>query len=88
MYSTKTFETGCFAETKEVWKRVKKCLDLDENEGKIEMKRLSPNHVQIFKSEVPWQGGQNPFEKSYFETGFITEFKATVIGNKKVWSNK
>ena len=88
MNTTKTFETDRFAETKEIWNGVKKCLDLDENEGKVEIKRITPNHIQVFKSEALWLGGQNPFEKRYFGTELITEFKANAIGNKMVWSNK
>ncbi len=88
MNTTKNFETDRFADTKEVWKGVNNCLDLDEKQGTFEMKRISPNHIQIFKQDAAWKDGQNPFEKRYIETELIAEFKATAMENKKVWSNK
>ena len=64
------FETDAFAATKEVWLKASDCLGINNETGTTEIKRLSPNKVQIIS----------------LSGDILAELSATVKGNKKVWS--
>ena len=64
------FETDAFAATKEVWLKATECLEIKKKKGITEIKRLSPNKVQIIS----------------LSGDILAELSATVKGNKKVWS--
>ena len=64
------FETDAFAATKEVWLKASDYLGINKETGTSEIKRLSPNKVQIIS----------------LSGDILAELSATVKGNKKVWS--
>jgi len=64
------FETDAFAATKEVWLKASDYLGINKGKGTTEIKRLSPNKVQIIS----------------LNGDILAELSATVKGNKKVWS--
>ena len=63
------FETDAFAATKEVWLKASEYLGINKETGTSEIKRLSPNKVQIIS----------------MSGDILAELSATVKGNKKVW---
>ncbi len=65
-----TFETDAFGTTKEVWLKASESLGLKKNNGTTQIKRSSPNQVQII----------NP------KGNVIAKFSATIKRNKKIWT--
>ena len=72
MTSKVIFETDAFAVTKEVWLKASDCLGIENCDAKLQIKRLSPNKVQIIK----------------LSGDVFAEFSASSIGNKKVWTQQ
>ena len=64
------FETDAFAVTKEVWLKAAEYLGIKKETGTTEIKRLSPNKVQIIS----------------LTGDVLAELSASVKGNKKVWT--
>ena len=59
-------------------------LDIDNNDGSLQFKRISPNQIQIFQYESMVQ--KNVFESSVFqETKMIAEFVGINQGSKISW---
>tara|TARA_B100000214_G_C23775656_1_gene538890 strand:- start:483 stop:701 length:219 start_codon:yes stop_codon:yes gene_type:complete len=64
------FETDAFALTKEIWLKASNFLGIEKENAKFQIKRLSPNKVQITK----------------LSGDLLAEFSARAKDNKKLWS--
>ena len=78
------FETSSFGVSKEIWAGACDFWDIDNNDGSLQFKRISPNQIQIFQYES--MGQKNVFESSVFqETKMIAEFVGINQGSKISW---
>ena len=66
------FETDSFAATKEVWLKATEYLGIKKETEKTEIKRISPNKVQIIN----------------LSGDILAELSARIKGNKKIWTQK
>ncbi len=78
------FVTGAFDSTKEIWKKAIEYLGIQNTDGRIHIKRLGTNQIQIFQYV-------DVDKKSIFEsssnhkTKVIATFTGREIGNQKKW---
>ena len=70
MSNKAVFETDSFAVTKEIWQKASNFLGIEKENTTFQIRRLSPNKVQITK----------------LSGDIMAEFSARVKGNKKLWS--
>ena len=78
------FVTGAFDSTKEIWKKAIEYLGIQNTDGRIHIKRMGTDQIQIFQYE-------EVDKKSIFgssanhKTKVIASFTSREIGNKKKW---
>ena len=78
------FVTGAFDSTQEIWKKAIEYLGIQNTDGRIHIKRMGTNQIQIFQYEEVAK--KSIFENSAnHKTKVIASFTARAIGNKKKW---